>query len=84
MYANLAMPSWFTPDVEGRLGEFRVGWVAVDLASIARAGEPGGWRGLSYYRLHGSPRIYYSPYSSEALSSVADRLLRDAAAGAEA
>ena len=57
--------------------------MAVDLAPVARAGEPGRWRGLSYYRLHGSPRIYYSPYSSEALSSVADRLLRDAAAGAE-
>ncbi len=76
--------SWLTPDLDGRLGEFRVAWVAVDLARVARAGEPGSWRGLSYYRLHGSPRIYYSPYSSEALSSVADRLLRDAAAGAEA
>ena len=75
--------SWFTPDVDGLLGELRVARVAADPAPVAGAGEPGGWRSLSYYRLHGSPRIYYSPYSSGALSSVADWLLRDAAAGAE-
>ncbi len=25
---------------------------------------PGGWRGLSYWRLHGSPDIYRSPYGA--------------------
>ena len=75
--------SWFTPDVESLLDELRIARVAADPARVPGAGEPGGWRGLSYYRLHGSPRIYYSPYGSEALSDVADRLLRDAAAGAE-
>jgi uncharacterized protein YecE (DUF72 family) len=76
-------PTWFTPDVENLLDDLRIARVAADPARVPGAGEPGGWRGLSYYRLHGSPRIYYSPYSPEALSGVADRLLRDAAAGAE-
>lgn len=49
--------SWFTPDVDGLLGELRVARVAADPAPVAGAGEPGGWRSLSYYRLHGSPRI---------------------------
>ena len=47
------------------------------------ADEPGGWRGLSYYRLHGSPRIYYSAYSPEYLAAIAEVLARDAAAGIE-
>ena len=76
--------SWFTPDVDGLLGEFGVARVAADPAPVAGAGEPGGWRGLSYYRLHGSPRMYYSAYSPEALSEIAERLASDAATGIEA
>jgi uncharacterized protein YecE (DUF72 family) len=70
--------------VDRLLDKLRIARVAADPARVPGAGEPGGWRGLSYYRLHGSPRIYYSPYGSEALTDVANRLVRDAAAGAEA
>jgi uncharacterized protein YecE (DUF72 family) len=52
--------SWFTPKVGALLDELRIACVAADPAPTLGAGEPGGWRGLSYYRLHGSPRIYYS------------------------
>src|SRR5918993_896064 len=38
----------------------------------------------SFYRLHGSPRMYYSAYSPEALSEIAERLASDAATGIEA
>ena len=38
------------------------------------AAEPGGWPGVVYYRLHGSPRMYYSSYSPEFLRSLAERL----------
>jgi uncharacterized protein YecE (DUF72 family) len=38
---------------------------------------------LSYYRLHGAPRIYYSPYEVEALTRIAERLARDTATGIE-
>ena len=71
--------SWFTPDVDGLLGELRVARVAADPAPVAGAGEPGGWQGLSYYCLHGSPQMYYSAYSPEALTQVAERLAGDAA-----
>ena len=76
--------SWFTPDVDGLLGELRVARVAADPAPVAGAGEPGGWRSLSYYRLHGSPRIYYSAYGPESRSEIAERLVSDAATGIEA
>jgi uncharacterized protein YecE (DUF72 family) len=75
--------SWFTPHVDKLLNKLRIARVVADPARVPNACEPGGWRGLSYYRLHGSPRIYYSPYSPEALSDIADRLVRDTAAGAE-
>lgn len=49
--------SWLTPEVEALLGGLRIARVAADPAPVQGADEPGGWRGLSYYRLHGSPRI---------------------------
>jgi uncharacterized protein YecE (DUF72 family) len=54
--------SWFTPEAEALLVEHRVCRVAADPACEG-AGEPGGWRGLSYWRLHGSPRMYRSSYA---------------------
>ncbi len=75
--------SWFAPEIDSLLDDLRIARVAADPAPAPRAGEAGGWRGLSYYRLHGSPRIYYSPYSEQALTATAERLVNDAAAGSE-
>jgi len=75
--------SWFTPEVEALLVELRIARVAADPAPVQGADEPGGWRGLSYYRLHGSPKIYYSAYSAEHLAAIAEVLARDAAAAIE-
>ncbi|GEO18613.1 DUF72 domain-containing protein [Microvirga aerophila] len=75
--------SWFTPEVEALLAQLRIARVAADPAPVPGADEPGGWRGLSYYRLHGSPKIYYSAYSAEYLAAIAEVLARDAAAGIE-
>ena len=75
--------SWFTPEVEALLDGFRIARIAADLAPAAGADEPGGWRGLVYYRLHGSPRMYYSTYSPEYLAAIAEVLARDAAAAVE-
>jgi len=36
--------------------------------------DPGGWTGLAYYRLHGSPRVYYSSYEPGFLAALAERL----------
>lgn len=67
-------PSWFAPEPDGLLAEFHVARVAADPPPVPAAAQPGGWRGLTYYRLHGSPRIYYSDYPESVLETVAQRL----------
>ncbi|HEX3556456.1 MAG TPA: DUF72 domain-containing protein [Thermoanaerobaculia bacterium] len=73
-------PSWFAPRVDDFLGEREVARVAADPARVPAAAEPGGWRGMSYYRLHGSPKIYYSAYSAEFIAVLASRIQADAEA----
>ena len=53
-------PSWFEPEADSLLAECRIARVAADPARVPAAAEPGGWRGLLYYRLHGSPATYRS------------------------
>ena len=67
--------SWFESDVDALLRDWRVGRVAADPARVPEASQPGGWSGLRYWRLHGSPRMYYTPYGEARLSGVVDRLL---------
>jgi uncharacterized protein YecE (DUF72 family) len=66
--------SWFTPEINDWLAERRVARVAADPAPVTGAAEPGGWNGLTYYRWHGSPRIYYSDYDDAALEALGKRL----------
>jgi uncharacterized protein YecE (DUF72 family) len=63
--------SWFTPEVSQLLSAHGIARVAADPARVPQAALPGGWPGLVYYRLHGSPRMYYSTYSSEYLAELA-------------
>lgn len=63
-------PSWFTGRADALLSRFEVARVAADPARVPRAAEPGGWSGLAYYRLHGSPQMYHSAYSPEYLASI--------------
>ncbi len=74
-------PDWFAPQADGLLRDLGVARVAADPARAPGAGEPGGWPGMTYYRLHGSPRIYYSAYSGEDLAGLASRIQADAEAG---
>jgi uncharacterized protein YecE (DUF72 family) len=67
-------PSWFTPAADQVLKNTRVARVAADPAVVPAAAEPGGWNGLAYYRLHGSPEMYYSAYSAGYLDALARRL----------
>jgi len=67
-------PSWFTDEVDRWLAERRISRVAADPSRAEGAGEPGGWRGLQYLRLHGSPRIYYSAYDASFLRELGARL----------
>lgn len=70
---------WFTPETDAWLADRRIARVAADPAKPAGAENPGGWRGLTYVRLHGSPRMYYSAYSPEVLAETAETLRREAA-----
>jgi uncharacterized protein YecE (DUF72 family) len=38
---------------------------------VPSANHPGGWTGLHYFRLHGSPRIYYSEYPDDFIDKIA-------------
>jgi uncharacterized protein YecE (DUF72 family) len=66
--------SWFEAPAERLLNKFEVARVAADPAPVPAAAEPGGWHGLTYYRLHGSPRMYYSDYPRGFLVKMAERL----------
>jgi uncharacterized protein YecE (DUF72 family) len=65
---------WFTPAAEDLLREFRVARVAADPSVVPAAADPGGWRGLDYFRLHGSPHTYYSHYDNGRLERLAAQL----------
>ena len=75
-------PSWFSGAADRLLDSYEVARVAADPPRAGGAHLPGGWGGLRYFRLHGSPRIYWSRYSADFIESVADALRR-AAASAE-
>jgi uncharacterized protein YecE (DUF72 family) len=64
--------SWFAPRAQRVLEDFCIAGVAAD-PPRGRAGiEPHGWRGLAYYRWHGSPRTYYSSYDPITLRRIGD------------
>ena len=66
--------SWFAAGAERLLRDLRIARVAADPPRAPNGSEPGGWTGLAYYRLHGSPRIYYSSYDPEFLERLAAHL----------
>jgi uncharacterized protein YecE (DUF72 family) len=67
-------PSWFTLAAADVLARDSVPQAAAVPAVVPEAAEPGGWSGLMYYRLHGSPQVYYSAYLAEYLSTLAEQL----------
>jgi uncharacterized protein YecE (DUF72 family) len=71
-------PTWFTEDVTERLRTHDVGRVAADPARVPEASEPAGACDVVYYRLHGSPRVYYSNYDDAYLDRLAARLRDEA------
>ena len=75
--------SWFTSEADALLVDLQVSRVAADPARFPAAGEPGGWRGLAYWRLHGSPVMYRSSYADR-IAGYAAAIGDDVAAGREA
>jgi uncharacterized protein YecE (DUF72 family) len=64
--------SW--TEAEALLVHYRIAQAAVDPSRISTDSTPRGWPGLKYWRLHGSPRIYYSPYEEQRLERLADEM----------
>ncbi|HEX8597066.1 MAG TPA: DUF72 domain-containing protein [Chloroflexia bacterium] len=76
-------PTWFAPEPDAMLSAYQVARVAADPSIVPAAAEPGGWSGLAYYRLHGSPRIYYSAYSPDYLKAIAGKLAESVVNGVQ-
>jgi uncharacterized protein YecE (DUF72 family) len=66
--------TWTSDAASRLLLKFRVARVAADPPRAAGLEAPGGWPGVVYYRWHGSPRAYFSPYSMEQLHALAVKL----------
>lgn len=66
--------SWTSAAATRVLVRCHVARVAADPPRADGLGEPAGWDGLIYYRWHGSPRPYFSPYSDERLTELAARI----------
>ena len=81
--------TWFTAAAGRVFEDFRIARVATDPSPIAAATQPGGWRGEAgspgeiYYRLHGSPRKYWSRYPAERIAAWAAEMRDWMAKGAE-
>lgn len=69
--------SWFEEEADRLLQEREIARVAADPAKVEAAAVPGGWRGLAYYRLHGSPVPYRSSYDDGRLEAYAERMAAD-------
>ena len=66
--------TWFSPAAEAMLVRHEVARVAADPAPAAGADVPGGWGGIVYFRLHGSPRKYWSRYPVDYIEGLAQAL----------
>ncbi len=67
-------PSWFADDADGLLSANCIGRVAADPAVVPAAALPGGWLEPAYYRLHGSPRKYFSRYDETSIRRLASEV----------
>lgn len=66
--------SWFESAAHALLQRYHIGRIAADPAVVPAAAQPGGWPGTVYYRLHGSPRMYWSTYERKRLVQWAQAL----------
>jgi uncharacterized protein YecE (DUF72 family) len=66
--------TWFAISCTRMLISLGVSRVAADPAVVPAALEPGGSPRTVYFRLHGSPQKYYSPYTASYLDGLAFRL----------
>jgi uncharacterized protein YecE (DUF72 family) len=68
-------------DAGAMLTAYGISQAAVDPSRISTDLSPTGTMGVQYWRLHGSPRIYFSAYDPTYLKSLAHTLRAAAAKG---
>lgn len=66
--------SWFTAEGDALLAHWQAARVLADPVLHGAGTMPGGWHGLVYCRLHGSPRTYYSAYEPALIGALARRI----------
>lgn len=76
-------PTWFTADVDAFWQATGVSRVAADPARVPEAAIAGGAGPMRYWRLHGSPRVYYDAYGEAGLEPWASQIQASLDAGLE-
>jgi uncharacterized protein YecE (DUF72 family) len=76
--------SWFEAEADALLAGFEAARVAADPARVPEAAVPGGWRGFSYWRLHGTPVPYRSSYDDGRLELYAEAMTANREQGRDA
>lgn len=69
--------TWFEAPAGALLTRHQIARVAADPAPVPAGSVPGGWTGLSYWRLHGSPQVYRSAYGESRLAGYAASIGQD-------
>ena len=64
-------PTWFSPAAASLLNQYVVSRVAADPPPVPEASAPAGSPRLAYFRLHGSPRMYWSRYGESDIANLA-------------
>jgi uncharacterized protein YecE (DUF72 family) len=72
--------TWFSPAVASLMDRYGVSRVAADPQPVPEAATPAGWPDLAYFRLHGSPRTYWSRYDENHIATLAAAVRSMAAA----
>lgn len=74
-------PTWFGSAATQLLIRHQVARAAADPVCAPDGDAPGGWDGFAYFRLHGSPRMYWSRYDETAIHVLARTLIATATDG---
>ena len=68
--------TWFSPAVGSLLARYEISRVAADPPPVPEAAIPAGWPRVAYFRLHGAPRKYWSPYAEHDIATLASTIGR--------